>query len=294
MVILIGSRMNGLYLILKWKNRGDVLDKPMGSKKLRTVLTPAEEWAICIFRKSSNLPLDDCFIALKDSIPKLTRSNLHRCLKRNDLSVLPKLEEKNVEKKKLKDCEIGYFHIDITEIILEKDNKFYLFVAIDRISKFAIVRLYKNQTIENSKIFLETVIRDCPYKIHTILTDNGAEFTYRLLLKSLRPKKCHDFDLICKLNGIKHRLTKVRNPWTNKQIERFNKTIKDSTTKIYHYDNFSQLEIYLQEFIHTYNIAKRLKTLKFKTPFDFLIEQYKIIPEVFHKNPLHYSKGLNI
>tara|TARA_B110000259_G_C14003213_1_gene397024 strand:+ start:478 stop:1437 length:960 start_codon:yes stop_codon:yes gene_type:complete len=280
--------------ILKWKNRGDVLDKPMGSKKLRTVLTPAEEWAICIFRKSSNLPLDDCFIALKDSIPKLTRSNLHRCLKRNDLSVLPKLEEKNVEKKKLKDCEIGYFHIDITEIILEKDNKFYLFVAIDRISKFAIVRLYKNQTIENSKIFLETVIRDCPYKIHTILTDNGAEFTYRLLLKSLRPKKCHDFDLICKLNGIKHRLTKVRNPWTNKQIERFNKTIKDSTTKIYHYDNFSQLEIYLQEFIHTYNLAKRLKTLKFKTPFDFLIEQYKIIPEVFHKNPLHYSKGLNI
>jgi transposase-like protein len=271
------------------------LDKPFGSKTLRTVLSKEEEQAICIFRKSSNLPLDDCFIALKDSIPKLTRSNLHRCLKRNNLSVLPKLEEEyGSEKKKFKDYEIGYFHIDITEIILEKNNKFYLFVAIDRISKFAIVRLYKNQTLENSKLFLKTVINECPYKIHTILTDNGAQFTYRLLLKSLRPKRFHDFDLICKLNGIRHRLTKFRHPWTNGQVERFNKTIKDATVKIYHYDNFKQLEKHLQEFIFAYNFAKRLKTLKFKTPFDFLIEKFKIIPKVFYKNPLHYSKGLNI
>jgi transposase InsO family protein len=280
--------------ILKWKNRDDVLDKPFGPKKLRTVLSKEEEQAICVFRKSSNLSLDDCFIALKDSIPKLTRSNLHRCLKRNNLSVLPKLEEEgSVEKKKFKDYQIGYFHIDITEIILEKNNKFYLFVAIDRISKFAIVRLYKNQTMANSAKFLKIVIDNCPYKIHTILTDNGAQFTYRLLLKALRPKRLHDFDLLCRNSDIKHKLTKFKHPWTNGQVERFNKTIKDATVKIYHYDNFIQLEKHLQEFIFAYNIAKKLKTLKFKTPFDFLIERYKIIPKVFYKNPLHYSRGLN-
>jgi transposase InsO family protein len=280
--------------ILKWKNRDDVLDKPFGPKKLRTVLSKEEELAICIFRKSSNLPLDDCFIALKDSIPKLTRSNLHRCLKRNNLSVLPKLEGKVIERKKFKDYQIGYFHIDITEITLEKNNKFYLFVAIDRISKFAIVRLYKNQTMDNSAKFLKIVIDSCPYKIHTILTDNGAQFTYRLLLKALRPKRPHDFDLICKSSDIRHRLTKFRHPWTNGQVERFNKTIKDATTKVYHYENFQQLEKHLQEFIFAYNFAKRLKTLKFKTPFDFLIDQHKILPKVFYKNPLHYSNGLNI
>ena len=144
--------------ILKWKHRDDVLDKPFGAKKLRTVLTPLEEQAICVFRKSSNLSLDDCLIALKDSIPKLTRSNLHRWLKRNNLSALIKLELETVEKKKFKDYNIGYFHIDITEIILEKNNKFYLFVAIDRVSKFVIVRLYKNQTMENSAKFLKIVI----------------------------------------------------------------------------------------------------------------------------------------
>lgn len=279
--------------ILKWKHRDDVLDKPFGAKKLRTVLTPLEEQAICVFRKSSNLSLDDCLIALKDSIPKLTRSNLHRCLKRNNLSALIKPEVEIVEKKKFKDYNIGYFHIDITEIILEKNNKFYLFVAIDRVSKFVIVRLYKNQTMENSAKFLKIVIDHCPYKIHTILTDNGAQFTYRLLLKALRPKKLHDFDVICKSNDIRHRLTKFRHPWTNGQVERFNKTIKDATVKIYHYDSFIQLEKHLQEFIFAYNFAKRLKSLKFKAPLDFLMDQYKIMPKVFYKNPLHYSKGLD-
>ncbi|MFT5795557.1 MAG: hypothetical protein ACI9W5_000516, partial [Ulvibacter sp.] len=77
-----------------------------------------------------------------------------------------------------------------------------------------------------------------------------------------------------------------RHPWTNGQVER------DATTKIYHYDDFHQLETHLQEFIFAYNLSKRLKTLKFKTPFDFLIEQYKIMPKVFYKNPLHYLQGL--
>jgi len=93
--------------------------------------------------------------------------------------------------------------------------------------------------------------------------------TYRLLEKSLRPKRFNDFDLTCKLNGIRHRLTKFRHPWTNGQVERFNKTIKDATVKIYHYDNFQQLEKHLQEFIFAYNLAKRLKTLKFKHPLIF-------------------------
>ena len=40
-------------------------------------------------------------------------------------------------------------------------------------------------------------------------------------------------------------------------------------------------------------LQKKLKTLKFKTPFDFLVERFKIVPKVFYQNPLRYSKGLN-
>jgi len=283
--------------VMKWRKRDHVSDLPFGSKKLRTVLTPIEERAICAFRKSTNHSLDDCYIALKDSIPNLSRSNLHRCLKRNGLSVLPKAETKSASakpKQKFRSYEIGYFHIDITEINLENNPKFYLFVAVDRTSKFAVARLYQKQTAENSIKFLREVIELCPYRIHRILTDNGAQFTYELLAKHLRPKAFHPFDSLCKKHAIKHKLTKFRHPWTNGQVERTNRTIKDATTKTYHYDSMEQLEKHLQEFLLVYNFSKKLKALKFKTPFEFLIQEFKNNPKVFYQNPVHYSGGLNI
>lgn len=278
-----------------WRKRDHVSDLPFGPKKLRTVLTDIEQKAICIFRKATNHSLDDCFIALKDSIPNLSRSNLHRCLKRNGISVLQK-EEKTTStagKKKFKTYEIGYLHIDITEVNLENNPKLYLFVAIDRTSKMAVARLYQNQTIKNSIKFLNKVIELFPYKIHTILTDNGAQFTYELLQKHLRPKSFHQFDLLCKKHAIKHKLTKFRHPWTNGQVERMNRAIKGTTTKTYHYDSINQFEKHLQEFILAYNFAKKLKSLNFKTPFGFLIEKFKNNPTLFYQNPDHYLRGLN-
>ncbi|ETZ07714.1 hypothetical protein P618_200083 [Holospora obtusa F1] len=47
----------------------------------------------------SKLPLDDVYSALKEKILNLMCSNLHRCLKRNSLNVLPK-EGAALEKKK--------------------------------------------------------------------------------------------------------------------------------------------------------------------------------------------------
>ena len=67
-----------------------------------------------------------------------------------------------------------------------------------------------------------------PYKIHTILTDNGIQFTNR---KADRWAFSHIFDRVCLENGIEHRLTKVNHPWTNGQVERMNRTIKEATVK---------------------------------------------------------------
>jgi hypothetical protein len=89
---------------------------------------------VCEFRRVSKLPLHDVYIALKDQIPKLSRSNLRRCLKKSGLNVLPKEEEQVREKKKFKDYPIGFIHIDITEV-RKKEGKCYLFLAIDRATK---------------------------------------------------------------------------------------------------------------------------------------------------------------
>ena len=279
--------------VLKWKKSTTTQDGKLGAKKVRTVLTELEEKAICIFRKTTLHSLDDCYIALKESIPKLSRSNLHRCLKRNGLSVLPKEDEVLREKKKFREYQIGYFHIDITEILLEENKKFYLFVGIDRVTKFTVARIYRHQTIENSVEFLKQVIELCPYKIHRILTDNGSQFTYRLLAKHLRAKRFHDFDSVCKSNGIKHKLTQFKHPWTNGQVERFNRTFKDNTIKKYYYKDISELCKHLEDFMLVYNFSKKLKALKYKTPFEFMVQKYQEFPKLFYQNPLHYSRGLN-
>ncbi|WP_341754885.1 transposase [Candidatus Tisiphia endosymbiont of Dioctria rufipes] len=76
---------------------------------------------MCIaFRKHTLLSLDDCLYALQVSIPKLTRSSLHRLLQRHNVSRLPEVKGDNKTKKKFKLYPIGYFHIDIAEVKTEE------------------------------------------------------------------------------------------------------------------------------------------------------------------------------
>lgn len=87
--------------VAKWRQRDSVQDAPMGPKVVRsTVLTEEEEAAIVAFRRCTLLPLDDCLYSLQESIPRLTRSSLHRCFQRHGISRLPKEESQKPEARK--------------------------------------------------------------------------------------------------------------------------------------------------------------------------------------------------
>src|SRR5262245_34435019 len=103
--------------VAKWKKRSHVEDVPMGPKQPRsTVLSTEEEALIVAFRKHTLLPLDDCLYALQETIPYLTRSALHRCLKRHGINRLPNMESDKPAKKKFKPYPLGYVPIDIAEV----------------------------------------------------------------------------------------------------------------------------------------------------------------------------------
>src|SRR3954466_8232105 len=77
--------------VAKWRERNNTADAPMGPRRPRsTVLTEAEEAAVVEFRRRTLLPLDDVLGCLRKSIPRLTRSALHRCLERHGISRLPR------------------------------------------------------------------------------------------------------------------------------------------------------------------------------------------------------------
>ena len=278
----------------KWRKRDNVSDMPMGPKERKsTVLTAEEEAVIVTFRKHTLLPLDDCLYALQETIPHLTRSSLHRCLQRNGISRLPDMEGKKQPKKKFKKYPIGFFHIDITEVRTE-EGKLHLFVAIDRTSKFAFAKLYDKAITENAKEFLELLIASVPYKIHTVLTDNGIQFAD--LPKNRKGPTAmfrgHPFGRVCKANGIEQRLTKIGHPWTNGQVERMNRTIKEATVYRYYYESHEQLQQHLDTFLCAYNFAKRLKTLSGLTPYQFIVKSWAQKPDVFVSDPTQLNLGL--
>ena len=55
---------------------------------------------------------------------------------------------------------------------------------------------------------LETV----PYQVHTVLTDNGIQFAEQPRNRNTAYSRPMRFDMICKANGIEHRLTKPNHP----------------------------------------------------------------------------------
>ncbi len=123
----------------------------------------------------------------------------------------------------------------------------------------------------------------------------GVQFTYppRYADGPTARYMTHMFDMRCRENGIEHRLTKIKHPWTNGQVERMNRTIKDATVKRYHYDSHRQLKAHLTDFIDAYNFGKRLKTLKGLTPYEYICKVWTHEPERFRINPIHHMPGPN-
>lgn len=276
--------------VLKWRKRATVEDRKTGPREpCSTVLSRDEEAMIVAFRRHTLLPLDDCLYALQPTIPHLTRSSLHRCLQRHGISRLPEIEGDKPAKKKFKRYPIGYFHIDIAEVHTA-EGKLYLFVAIDRTSKFAFTWLVKKAGKMAAAQFLRDLIAAVPYRLHTVLTDNGVQFTNR---KTDVHAFEHIFDRVCREHGIEHRLTKIKHPWTNGQVERMNRTIKDATVKRYHYDDHAQLRSHLADFLDAYNFARRLKTLGGLTPYEYICKIWTSERERFTINPTHQMPGLN-
>ena len=162
-------------------------------------------------------------------------------------------------------------------------RKLYLFVAIDRTSKFVFAQLHEADNVKSAVGFLQALIEAVPYTIHIVLTDNGIQFG-DMPSRRTGPTaryRLHMFDRICREHGMEHRLTKPNHPWTNGQVERMNRTLKEATVRRYHYETHQQLREHLEAFLNAYNFAKRLKTLRGLTPYEHMCKAWADQPRRF-------------
>lgn len=138
---------------------------------------------------------------------------------------------------------------------LKSIGRIYQFTAIDTYSSFSWAKLYNDKTALSACDFMMHVYNnslDTPVK--SVLTDNGKEFTTH------HKSKKHSFKRVLNELNIKHRLTKVRHPWTNGSVERFQRTTLEEfyqvTLRKKIYESIGELNDDLNKFIEHYNYKR--------------------------------------
>jgi transposase InsO family protein len=129
-----------------------------------------------------------------------------------------------------------------------------------------------------------------PYQIHHILIDNGTEFAHKEMDQDKRPKNrggqaeyTSSFFSACKKNGIKHKMTKFRAPWTNGQIERL--IVVSKIILSLRLTTLSYEALDLARWQDQYNLETRLRSIKNLTPYEKVVEYFNAYPERFSRRP---------
>jgi transposase InsO family protein len=165
----------------------------------------------------------------------------------------------------------------------DESSRRYLFVAIDRATRWVFVAIKTNKTAASAQAFLKALNKACPIKINKLLTDNGKEFTDRLFASRERePSGNHEFDQLYQELSTEHRLTKPRTPRTNGMVERFNGRIAD-VLKTHRFNSRDDREQTLLRYVALYNHQLPQSALGSKTPMQGMKQWYQEHPHLFHK-----------
>ena len=268
--------------IRRWKNRDSVEDRSHRPHKLSSSLSDVEERLVVELRTSLWLSLDDMTEVMKRCVnEKLSRSAIHRCLQRHGISQKPKAV-KDKPGAFNTDQPLGFIHLDLKHLAPLHRQKSYVFVAIDRATRFVHAEIHQNRSAATARGFLERFLEAFPYRVHTILTDNGSEFTDRFAVDMKdkpkdRPSGNHPVDRLCSEHKIEHKLTRPYHPQTNGMVERFNRRISEhlaarpqkGPAQKRRFENHQERDAYVLEFIANYN-RTRLRCLKYKSPLETL------------------------
>ena len=178
----------------------------MGPKHpVSTVLSEAEETTIVVFRKYTRLGLSDCLTRLKPIIPTLSRSALHRCLKRYGVSRIPKGFANNHPKMD------GRLEFDDFAVDIHKVEEGYLFTAISD-TCFIHAEFKKKATVTFALSFLKGLLQRVPTAVRSIETKD-----YMVFMDSdpewdpQSPLGQRPFEEFCRKRRLRHFICETKN-----------------------------------------------------------------------------------
>jgi IS30 family transposase len=280
--------------IRRWKSRQTVSDGSHTRHNLNQSTRMEEEEIIVELKQRAGLSLDDITEVIHRCVnPKISRSAIYRCLKRRGAMKRPQESGEIAPlRQSFEATEFGYVHVDLKHLTKLEKQHAYVFVAIERTTRFVHVEIVYRRDAETIAACLERFLAAFPYKVHTILTDNGSEFTDRFAVCKIdkpidKPSGKHPFDRVCKEFSIKHKLTRPFTPQTNGMVERFNRRISEAiASKAYitknqgknKFHSHQERNEFIANFVANYN-KTRLCCLNYKSPLEIIANHAELYTE---------------
>ena len=277
----LAKKLNlSLDTIYKWKKRESVYDRSHRRHNLLSSVSPVEEEIIVELRQMVDLSLDDITEVMRRCVnPTLTRSSIYRAMKRCGVTKRSRIAGEATSQRFEETTACGILHMDVKYLTKLEGKRSYLYVAIDRFTRYVYAEILYDLEQSTAAAFIERFIAHFPYKVVKIITDNGFEWTDRCAggVKE-KPTGFHAVDLVCARHTIKHQLTKIRRPQTNGMVERFNRRVnealarKDKVSANSGRNSFHSHEernTFIRTFIESYN-RTRLRCLNYKAPLEIL------------------------
>jgi transposase InsO family protein len=266
--------------VARWRSRSSVSDRSHRPHRIATTMTPLEERLAVELRTSIALPLDDIVEVLRRCVnAKLSRSQVHRCLQRHGVSAKPKRDREKPAAFQV-ETPAGFVHLDVKYLPPLHRKRAYAYVAIDRATRFVYVEILYDRRGDTAAAFLRRFLDAFKIDVHTVLSDNGSEWTDRYAVDKKnkpkdRPSGQHPVDRLCAQRGIQHKLTRPFRPQTNGMVERFNRRLGEHLEKLprnaagHHrrFETHEERNAYLMTFVENYN-RTRLKCLDYLAPIE--------------------------
>jgi len=267
--------------VRRWKNRHDVADRAATPHTLATGFAAEEEAIAVELRTRLALSLDDILEVVRRCLrPDISRSALHRCLKRHGVSQRPR--EAAPAAQRFAAEPFGYVHVDLKHLPRLHKKPAYVFIAIERTTRFVHVEIVQERSGKTIAACLESFLQAFGHPVHTILTDNGSEFTDRFGAarwhRRDRGTGAHPFDQVCRRHGVRHKLTRPYRPQTNGMAERFNRRLAEALDSHprdaanagkNRFADHAQRNAFIHAFVNHYNHT-RLRCLGHKAPAELL------------------------
>ena len=271
--------------VRRWRARSTTTDRSHKPHDVRTRFDAAEEAIAVELRMRLRLSLDDCLEVMRRCVrADISRSGLHRALKRNGAARLPAPDPVDPAQP-FEATPFGFVHVDLKHLTRLEGRPAYVFVAIERTTRFAHIEVIADRSAATVAACFERFLDAFGHPVHTVLTDNGSEFTDRFGAARWHQRDRGTgrapFDQVCAQHGIDHRLTRPYRPQTNGLAERFNRRLAEALRAVppngqnagrNRFANHQERNTFLHSVVHAYN-RTRLRCLHYRAPIEVLNNQ---------------------